>query len=182
MMKFLRENVYAAGLLVIIRWVVGLAWIEAGFHKLKDGFDAAGFLKGAVANPVLDKATGEMVYPNFVNFMEHFALPNVKLINILIPVGELLVGIGLLVGGLTAIAAFFGLLMNFMFLYAGTVSTNPWLVMLGGIVMMAGANAGKFGLDYYLLPLLRKTFARIRKGGTEKKGGTHAPNLPKAAH
>lgn len=182
MMKFLRENVYAAGLLVIIRWVVGWAWITAGFHKLKDGFDAAGFLKGAIANPVMDKATGELVYPNFVYFVEHFALPNVKLINIAIPLGEFLVGIGLLIGGLTAIAAFFGLLMNFMFLYAGTVSTNPWLVMLGAIVMIAGANAGKFGVDYYLLPLLRKTFARIGKGGADKKDGKHIPKLPKAAH
>ena len=170
MMKFLRENVYAAGLMVILRLVVGWAWLEAGYHKLKDGFDATGFLKGAIANPVVERGTNELIYPNFANFLEHVALPNVKAINIMIPLGEFLVGIGLIVGGLTAVAAFFGLLMNFMFLFAGTVSTNPWLVLLGAIILIAGTNAGKFGLDYYLLPLLRKAAARIRRrGGAGKR-------------
>ncbi len=35
--------------------------------------------------------------------------------------GELLIGIGLIVGGLTGIAAFFGALMNMSFLLAGSV-------------------------------------------------------------
>lgn len=166
MMKFLRENVYAAGFLTLLRLIVGWAWLDAGFHKLKDGFDAAGYLNNAVTNPVMDKATNELVYPTFTRFIEHAALPNVKLINVLIPVGEFLVGIGLIVGGLTAAAAFFGLMMNFMFLFAGTVSTNPWLVMLGTIVLLGGTNAGRFGLDYYLQPLIRKGWERTRgKGG-----------------
>lgn len=181
MMKFLRENAYAAGLLVLLRLYVGWQWLDAGFHKLKDGFDAAGFLKGAIANPVADHGTGELIYPTFAKFIEHAALPNVKLINIAIPLGETLVGLGLIVGGLAATAAFFGLLMNFMFLFAGTVSTNPWLILLGGIVMIAGANAGRFGLDYYLLPFLRKALRFHRKGG-----GGEAPPVqripPQAAH
>lgn len=172
MMKWLRENVYAAGLVTIVRLLVGWAWLDAGFHKLKDGFDAAGYLNNAVANPVVDKATNELIYPTFTTFIEHFALPNVKLINVLIPIGEFLVGLGLIVGGLTAAAAFFGLVMNFMFLYAGTVSTNPWLVLLGVIVLLAGTNAGRFGLDHYLLPILRNVWLRVKgKGGTAGLGG-----------
>ena len=58
-------------------------------------------------------------------------------------------------------AAFFGMLLNFLFLFAGTVSTNPWLLLLGMIVFIAGANAGRFGLDYYLMPLLRKGWAKV---------------------
>ncbi|MFB9324857.1 TQO small subunit DoxD [Paenibacillus aurantiacus] len=178
MMKFLRENVYAAVLLTLLRLYVGWQWLDAGFHKLKDGFDAAGFLKGAIANPVVDRGTNELIYPTFTKFLEHAALPNVKIINIVIPLGETLVGLGLIVGGLTAAAAFFGLLMNFMFLFAGTVSTNPWLIMLGGIVMIAGAGAGRFGLDYFLLPFLRKHLRFHRKGG----GGTVPPVQPLPTH
>ncbi|AFC29672.1 DoxX family protein [Paenibacillus mucilaginosus 3016] len=162
--RFLRDNVYAAGLLLILRLYVGYQWFTAGFHKLTGGFDAAGFLKGAIAKPVLDKATGELVYPTFTAFLQNFALPNVKVINFLIPAGETLVGLGLILGALTTAAAFFGLLMNFMFLFAGTVSTNPWLVLLGVIVLMAGTNAGRFGVDRYLMPLLRKL---RRQGGDE---------------
>ena len=42
-----------------------------------------------------------------------------------ITVGEILVGLGLIFGVLTGIAAFFGRLMNVNYLKAGTVSTNP---------------------------------------------------------
>lgn len=170
LMKFVRENVYAAVLLVLLRLYVGYEWLTHGIEKLKDGFDAAGFLQGAIGKPVVDRATNELIYPTFTKFLEHIALPNVKLINIAIPLGETLVGLGLIVGGLTATAAFFGLLMNFMFLFAGTVSTNPWLLLLGGIVMIAGANAGRFGIDYYLLPFLRRTVTRIG-GKRDKRGG-----------
>ncbi|WP_019533426.1 DoxX family membrane protein [Paenibacillus ginsengihumi] len=176
MMKFLRENVFAAGFILLLRLYIGWEWMTAGWHKLTGGFDATGFLKNAVANPVADKATGAAVYPIYTAFLERFALPNVKLINFLIPVGEFLVGLGLILGGLTVAAAFFGLMMNFMFLFAGTVSTNPWLVLIGFIILVAGTNAGKFGIDYYLLPLLRKMFGKARRGGnTGTLDGANTP-------
>ncbi|GIP40127.1 hypothetical protein J31TS4_34070 [Paenibacillus sp. J31TS4] len=178
MIKWLRENRYAAGLLLFVRLYLGYEWMTAGWHKLTGGFDATGFLKNAVANPVADKATKELVYPTFHAFLETFALPNAKLFNFLIPLGEFLVGLGLLLGCLTAAAAFFGLLMNFMFLFAGTVSTNPWLVLLGGIVFMAGMNAGKFGVDFYLMPYLKTVWRKLThakdEGGKPAGKGTPA--------
>ncbi|MCK8487046.1 DoxX family protein [Paenibacillus sp. MBLB2552] len=162
MMKFVRENKYAAMLFTVVRLYLGWEWMTAGWHKITGGFNAGGFLNGAVANPVLDKGTNELVYPTFTAFLENFAIPNVKLINVLIPWGEFLVGIGLLLGALTTAAMFFGLMMNFMFMFAGTVSTNPWMVLLGAIILAAGANAGKFGADYYLLPYLKHLFTNRR--------------------
>ncbi|PZD97721.1 Crp/Fnr family transcriptional regulator [Paenibacillus sambharensis] len=162
-MKWWRENPVAAGILVVIRLMVGWAWLDAGWHKITGGFDAGGFLNNAVANPVLDKATGEAVYPTFTAFVENFALPNVELINFMIPWGEFLVGLGLILGCFVTAAAFFGLLMNFMFMFAGTVSTNPWLMLLGTLVLIAGANAGRFGLDRFVLPALRQAIGKLRK-------------------
>ncbi|MCR8642097.1 DoxX family protein [Paenibacillus sp. N1-5-1-14] len=160
MTRWLRTNRVAAGLLTIIRLYVGYLWFMGGVGKLfgDKAFNAAGFLKNAITNPIMDKATSELVYPNFTAFLEHFALPNVKVINILIPVGELLVGLGLIVGGLTAIATFFGLMMNFMFLFAGTVSTNPWMILFGIIILLGSANAGRYGVDYYIMPYVKKWF------------------------
>lgn len=155
--RFLRENTIMAGILAVLRIYLGWKWLTSGWGKLMNGFDASGFLNNAVNNPVKDKA-GDLIYPTYTAFIEHFALPNVKLINFLIPVGEFLVGLGLLLGCLTTAAMFFGLLMNFMFMFAGTISTNPWMVLLGVIVLAAGANAGRFGLDYFVLPYLRKWF------------------------
>jgi len=178
LVKWLRENKYAAIVLLFVRLYLGYAWITAGWHKLTGGFDATGFLKNAVTKPIVDKATNELVYPTFTAFVNNFALPNAKLINIMIPIGEFLVGLGLILGCLTATAAFFGLMMNFMFMFAGTVSTNPWLVLIGGIVFMAGMNAGKFGVDYYLMPYLRKWFNHNKDAGHTKGTGT----TPAPAH
>lgn len=157
MMNFWRKNVWSASAATLIRILLGYHWLVAGWGKITGdkAFDAAGYLNNALANPVMDKATGAAVYPTFNAFVEHFALPNVKIINILIPWGEFLVGLGLIVGALTVTAAFFGLMMNFMFMFAGTVSTNPWLMLLGFLIILAGANAGRFGLDRYILPWLK---------------------------
>ncbi|GMK39286.1 hypothetical protein PCCS19_23400 [Paenibacillus sp. CCS19] len=180
MLAWIRANKYVAILMIFVRVYLGYQWIEGGWHKLTGGFDAAGFLKNAIANPIADKTTHELVYPNFVYFIEHFALPNVKLFNIIIPIGEFLVGAGLILGGLTAAAAFFGLLMNFMFMFAGTLNTNPWLVLIGVIVLFAGTNAGRYGLDYYLLPLLRKALKHKKPGG--RGGETMTPAGTANAH
>ncbi|MNR32760.1 hypothetical protein D3C85_1503750 [compost metagenome] len=60
--------------------------------------------------------------------------------------------------------------MNFMFVYAGTVSTNPWMIMLGVFIVVAGANAGKFGADYFVLPYLRKVFGKLFNRGAVNRG------------
>ncbi len=166
---FLRENRIMAGILTVLRVYLGWSWMTAGWGKITGGFDAAGYLGGALANPVVDKATGAAVYPTYLGFIEGIALPNVGMINFLIPWGEFLVGVGLILGCLTTAAAFFGLMMNFMFLFAGTISTNPWMVLIGVVILAAGANAGKFGADYYVLPYLRK----VTKLGLNKETTTN---------
>lgn len=155
MLKFWRENKYAAFLVTVIRIILGVQWIKGGWGKITGGgFDASGYLTNAVNNPVMKGE--EVIYPMYTNFIENLVLPNVEIINFLIPWGEFLVGVGLVIGVLTLPAVFFGLLMNFMFLFAGTISTNPRMVLLGFIIMLAAGNAGKIGGDYYVMPYLRK--------------------------
>lgn len=165
MLNWLRTNVYAAGLLTVIRIYVGWEWLVAGWHKLGGAkpFDAAGFIAGAIKKPVLESGTTNLVYPNFTAFLKSFALPNVDIFNFLVPWGELLVGLGLILGTLTTAAVFFGLLMNFMYMFAGTVSSNPWLTLLGFFIIAAGYNAGRFGGDYWVIPYVREYTDKIFK-------------------
>ncbi|MBT2687625.1 DoxX family membrane protein [Bacillus sp. ISL-47] len=153
--KWLRENHIAAALLTVIRLYLGYSWLTAGYHKVVDGFDASGFLQGAVA-----KATGDhpAVQSWWAAFLEGIAVPNAELFSFLVAWGELLVGLGLILGCLTTAAAFFGIIMNFAFLFSGTVSTNAQMVLLTIFILVAGYNAGKFGLDRYVTPFLRKLF------------------------
>ena len=153
--KFLRENKIASVILTVLRLYLGYSWFTAGFHKLTGGFDAAGFLKGAIANPVKGP-DGAIVFGWYVDFLKHIALPNVDVFNVLVPWGETLIGLGLILGCLTTAAMFFGLIMNFSFFLAGTVSHNPRDIFLGFIILTAGYNAGKIGLDRWVVPYFRK--------------------------
>ena len=155
MVKWLRENTIASGILALLRLYLGYEWLTAGFHKITGGFDASGFLKGAIANPVKGP-DGSIVYSTYVGFLKSFALPNSGIFNVLVPWGEFLVGLGLILGCLTTAAMFFALVMNFSYVMAGTVSTNPWDILIGIFIVFAGYNAGKFGLDRWVIPYIRK--------------------------
>ena len=68
--------------------------------------------------------------------------------------GEFLVGVALILGIFTGIAAFFGGFMNANYLMAGAVSTNPILFILAAGIILAWKIAGWWGLDRWVLPVL----------------------------
>ncbi|KGX84521.1 TQO small subunit DoxD [Pontibacillus marinus] len=151
---FLRNNQVVGIILTFLRVYLGYTWFTAGWGKLTgDGFNASGYLKGAIG-----KATGEhpAVQGWWATFLENVALPNSELFSFLVMWGEILVGIALILGVFTTFATLMGLTMNFAFLFSGTVSTNPQMVIIGIILLVAGYNAAKFGLDRWILPLLKK--------------------------
>jgi thiosulfate dehydrogenase (quinone) large subunit len=168
--KFLRENKIAAAILTVLRLYLGYSWFTAGFHKLTGGFDAAGFLKGAIANPVKGP-DGAVVFGWYVDFLKHVALPNVDVFNVIVPWGETLIGLGLILGCLTTAAMFFGLVMNFSFFLAGTVSHNPRDIFLGFIILTAGYNTGRISLDRWVIPFITKM---IKKGTGHEKAKVSA--------
>jgi len=155
--KWVRESKISSCFLTVLRLLLGYTFLTAGFHKLSaNGFDASEFLKGAIANPVKGPED-EVLYGWWVSFLKEFALPNIDIFNTIVPIGEFLIGLGLILGCLTTAAAFFALVMNFSFLLSGTVSSNPRDIILGAIILFAGFNAGRYGLDYWIIPYIRKT-------------------------
>lgn len=163
MMNWLRTNLVASVLLTLVRIYVGWKFLDAGWGKLTGdkAFDATGFLKGAIEKSHGDKP---VVQDWYGSFLDSFALPNVGLFNFLVQWGEFLVGLGLIIGTFTTFAALMGLLMNFNYVLAGTVSINANLIFLGFFIVAAGANAGKIGGDYFVLPFLRAKLFKSRDG------------------
>ncbi len=152
-MNFIRNHKVAAGILAIIRIYIGYEWLTAGYGKITGGgFDASGFLQGAIAS-----AGGEhpAVQGWWAVFLEKVALPNAELFTFLVMWGELLVGIALILGIFTNFAALMGITMNFAFLFSGTVSTNAQMVLLTTFLLVAGYNAGRYGLDRWVIPFLK---------------------------
>ena len=65
--------------------------------------------------------------------------------------GELLIGIGLIIGAFVGIAAFFGALMNWNYIMAGAASTNGLLLVVAILLVLAWKVAGYYGADFVLL-------------------------------
>ncbi|WP_172255236.1 DoxX family protein [Saccharibacillus deserti] len=164
MNNWLRTNKVAMWMLTVLRVYIGFKWITGGWGKLTGGgFDASGFLQGALAQAGGDHPA---VQPLWANFLEHFAIPNVGLFNVLVPIGEFAVGLGLILGTFTTFAALMGMVMNFAFLFSGTVSTNPYLILAEIFIVVAALNAGKIGLDRWVIPYLRAhVWGRKNKSG-----------------
>jgi len=158
MVNFLRTNKYAAIFLTLLRVYIGYDWMTHGYQKIKSGgFDASGFIQGAIANSGGENPT---VQGWWGTFLEKAALPNVELFNVLVPWGEFLVGLGLILGVFTTFSVLMGITMNFAFLFSGTVSTNAQLVLLQIFLLVAGYNAAQYGLDRYVLPFIKKTLKK----------------------
>ena len=168
--RFLFGNTRAGLFWLPIRLFVGFTWLEAGYHKfsgtgwMDGGAALKGFWTAAVAIP--EKGSPAITYDWYRSFIQTL-LDNQAYTWFapLIAFGEMAVGLGLLLGALTGIAAFFGALMNMSFLLAGSASSNPVMFTLAIGLMLAWKVAGYYGLDRYILPLL----------GTPWHPGTLAP-------
>lgn len=163
--QYLFGNTRAGLFWLPIRLFIGFSFLSASLHKLfpagkavgagwLDGGSAlAGYWHGAVTIP--DTGSAPIAFDWYRDFL------NLLLNNhaeswfaYLIVFGEMAVGLGLIFGVLTGVAAFFGATMNMSFLLAGSASTNPVLFALAIGLILGWRVAGYYGLDRYLLPRL----------------------------
>lgn len=178
--RFLFADTRMGLIWLIVRLYAAYEWLTAGWAKLtgvdlafgpdfgkysakaqwvfngSNGAGMKGFINGALAKAPGGKlaSTHPDVQGWYAAFLKDFVLPNVGFFSYVITFGEVLVGLGLLVGALTGVAAFFGLFMNFNFMLAGAVSINPVLGFTCLFLVLAWRVAGYYGVDRYLLPLL----------------------------
>jgi thiosulfate dehydrogenase (quinone) large subunit len=157
--KYLFGDTRFSWVWLVVRLYVGYEWFMAGWDKFhnpvwvgdKAGVAMKGFLMGALAKTSGPHPDVSDWYASFIN---HVAIPHAVGFSYLITFGEMLVGAALILGIFTGIAAFFGTFMNLNFLFAGTVSINPMLVVLQLFLILAWRSAGWLGLDHYVLPAL----------------------------
>ena len=182
--RYLFGNTRAGLFWLPIRLFVGFAWLEAGWHKVADGWlsDPSSLLaywERAVAIP--EEGRPPISYDWYRSFIQTLIDNGAESwMSWVIPIGEIAVGLGLLFGALTGFAAFFGALLNMSFLLAGSASTNPVLFTLAVGLMLAWKVAGYYGLDRWLLPALGVPWNRrshVTEGGdvSEPPGVATAP-------
>jgi thiosulfate dehydrogenase [quinone] large subunit len=145
---------------LIVRLYLGYQWIEAGLEKLSNpawtvtGVALKGFWTAAVkipeapARPPIAFAWYRVFLQSMLDSGSYVWFSKV------IVAGEILIGIGLVLGLFTALAAFFGGFMNWNFMMAGSASVNPVMLILSIVLVLAWKTAGWIGLDHWVLSLV----------------------------
>lgn len=153
-------NTRWAWLWLVARVYLGYSWLNAALGKLNNpawtvtGEALKGFWAGAAAVPEAPakSAIAFNWYRAFIQFL--LDTGSYTWFARLIIAGEFLIGIALILGAFTGIAAFMGGFMNWNFMMAGSASVNPVLFTLSILLILAWKTAGWWGLDRWLLSQL----------------------------
>jgi len=159
--KFLFSDTRMAPVWLALRLWMGWSFFDAGFnHKLQDPAwtQTGDALKGFWVNvtklpaaPAKPPITFDW-YRSFLQFL--LDTGSYTWFAKLIAFGETAIGIALILGAFTGIAAAAGGFMSWNFMLAGSASTNPVLLLVAVLLVLAWKTAGYLGLDAILLPLL----------------------------
>lgn len=142
-----------------------IGWIRSG-TAVVDGQDVAvgvgdsvaGFASGAIASA--EGAHPDVAYSWYVNFLEWIRDTAHPVVGPVVAFGELTIGLLLIVGLFTGIAAFLGAILNFSFAFAGSAGVNPAMILVSGLLILAWRNAGWYGLDRWALSWLGTPWQR----------------------
>lgn len=144
---------------LVFRVFIGLQWLAAGWAKLTTsgwvgphaGEALTAFLRGSLWGAA---GSAEAVSPWYWVFINNIALPHAALFSYIVSYTEFGIGILLIIGAFTGIAAFLGAFLNFNYLLAGVVSIDPLFIIVELLLLLAWRTAGWWGADRALLPAL----------------------------
>ncbi|WP_224337042.1 DoxX family protein [Haloprofundus halobius] len=137
----------SAWFVLALRLMMGVAFTWAGVEKLVAPFDAGGYLTNVATtngNPLAGLFAWMGATPWFVEFA-----------NVAVPWGELLIGLGLVFGAMTRLAAFFGAFMMLIFYFGNWsiehgVINGDFAYMLVFLAVAAFGAERILGLDSYI--------------------------------
>ena len=173
--KFLTSDWRASLIWLPLRIYVGLQWLQAGQHKIGDpawvvtGAALKGYWANAVAIPAAPAkpVIAEDWYRSFLQML--LSTQSYTWFAKLVAYGELLVGIALIIGAFTGIAALFGGLMNWNYIMAGSASTNGLLFAFAVGLILAWKVSGYIGADFFLLRWIGTPWGRTTQEPVKQK-------------
>jgi thiosulfate dehydrogenase [quinone] large subunit len=180
----------AGWLWLLPRLWLGYQWVESGSGKLSNpGWTQTGeALGGFWANAVKIPETGRPPiafdwYRGFIQML--LDAQAYTWFSKLVVAGELLIGVALILGAFTGIAAFMGGFMNWNFMMAGSASVNPVFFVISVGLILAWKVSGYIGADYVLLPWIGTPWRGepVPPGQVvpDEKHGATAPRASKSA-
>jgi len=151
---FLFSNPKMAWLWLLVRVWLGYQWISSGYGKLtnpgwmKGGEALKGFLGYSIQTAQAAESHPPIAYLWYQNFLQGILDSGAYTwMAKMVAVGEFLIGIALVLGLFTAVAAFFSGFMVWNFAMAGTAGVAPIFLLLSVLLVAAWRIAGWWGLD-----------------------------------
>jgi thiosulfate dehydrogenase [quinone] large subunit len=172
---------------LVVRVVLGYWWLNAGYQKIW-GSERAAFwfgggagVKGFATAGIVGSSTGKggASYGWWAGFLHNFVIPNASWIAKFIALGELAIGIALILGLLTGLAALAGLLLNLIYMFTGSAGVNPAYAILSLGLILGWRNAGLLGLDRFALSGVwrRNQLNRVGHRTSQRRASTPTPVL-----
>ena len=144
--QFLAQSkVMAVGWTAMRVWL-GIMWIQAGVAKLW-GAENPAFLHNNGAGVAGFASHGTAAYSWWGTFLHGFVVPNAGWIGVLVAVAEFAVGIALVLGFFTRIAALGSLALLFTYVMSGTASVCAFYALFAIVVLATWRTSSWIGLD-----------------------------------
>jgi thiosulfate dehydrogenase [quinone] large subunit len=173
----LKTSKLAALVWTAMRVWLGVMWIQAGVAKLW-GAEAAAFLHGAGVAGFA--AHGTPAYSWWGSFLHGFVVPNAGWIGVLVAVAEFAIGIALVAGLFTRVAALGSLALLFTYVMSGTASVCAFYALFAIVILVMWRTSSWIGVDGIIAGYRQRHpdlfTTRLHLPGTRGTAGTAAAN------
>jgi thiosulfate dehydrogenase [quinone] large subunit len=157
-----RSKVMAVAWTAMRVWL-GIMWIQAGVSKLW-GAESVAFLHGAGVKGFASH--GVPAYSWWGSFLHGFVVPNAGWIGVLVAVAEFLVGVALVLGLFTPIAALGSLALLFTYVMSGTASVCAFYALFAIVILATWRTSSWLGADGLLIGYRQRRKASAQTAAT----------------
>jgi thiosulfate dehydrogenase (quinone) large subunit len=140
-----RSKVMAVAWTAMRVWL-GIMWIQAGVAKLW-GAENPAFMHHGGAGVAGFAAHGTAAYTWWASFLHGFVVPNAGWIGVLVAVAEFLIGIALVLGLFTPLAALGSLALLFTYVMSGTASVCAFYALFAIVILATWRTSSWIGVD-----------------------------------
>jgi thiosulfate dehydrogenase (quinone) large subunit len=144
--EWLKESRVMAVVWTAMRVWLGIMWIQAGVAKLW-GAENPAFLHNSGAGVAGFAAHGVPAYTWWGSFLHSFVVPNAGWIAVLVAVAEFAIGVALVAGLFTRVAALGSLALLFTYVMSGTASVCAFYALFAIVILTMWRTSGWIGLD-----------------------------------
>ena len=152
------SKLMAVGWLALRVWL-GVMWIQAGWAKLW-GAENTAFLHHNGAGVAGFATHAKPAYTWWGSFLHSFVVPNSGWIGVLIAVSELVIGLALVAGLCTRIAALGSLALLFTYVMSGTASVCAFYALVALVILTMWKTASWIGVDGLIAGYRRRHHAQ----------------------